>query len=64
LQDQFLFERKQNKKYYGKETSKKVLVVDCCLSLPLLEQAYFLVCDAPGCDIHSERWRLKMNTLA
>jgi hypothetical protein len=54
LQDQFLFERKQNKKYYGKETSKKVLVVDCCLSLPLLEQAYFLVCDAPGCDIHSE----------
>jgi len=26
-----------------------------------LDQAYFWIYDAPGCDTHSERWRLEIN---
>jgi hypothetical protein len=30
------------------------------LFLPL-DQAYLWIYDAPGCDTHSERWRLELN---
>ena len=49
--------------------SRKILLgtvraADIFIPFPPLDQAYFWICDASGCDTHFERWRLEIKSPA